>query len=132
MESGDLDGCLKLPKPSLQQSLEQMAGSRTIPGMGQKQGSSGMGYAGSQARTTIYGPHVQSQGESDAESSQGLGRMGKDGFGAGGIHEEDGRGAEAINPETRQATQSGVGAMRGVPVGYRDQAEAYFRRLAEE
>jgi hypothetical protein len=39
---------------------------------------------------------------------------------------------ESLNPETREFSGSSVGNLRGVPVGYRDAAEAYFRRLAEE
>jgi DNA repair exonuclease SbcCD ATPase subunit len=131
-DSGDLDGCLQLPKPSLQQSLEQLAGGRSIPGMGQKQGNTGSGFAGSQARTTVYGPYSQSQGESDSQSSKGLGQIGRDGQGAGTSQLDEARGIEAISPETRQSSQSGVGGMRGVPLGYREQAEEYFKRLAED
>ena len=41
-------------------------------------------------------------------------------------------GAERLVPSTAGTRQGGVGALAGVPARFRDQAEAYFRRLAEE
>lgn len=129
-ESGDLDGCLKLPKPSLQQSLQQLSQGRKIPGLGQK-GESGSGYAGSQARMAVYGPQMPSQGHSESTRS-GRGRDAK----GGGRGFESGfdnpLGVESLTPEGRAGERTGTGRMRGVPVGYRDQAEAYFKRIAEE
>ncbi len=45
--------------------------------------------------------------------------------------EDPARAAESLNPETREATSSAAGNLRGVPVPYRGEAEAYFRRMAE-
>jgi hypothetical protein len=130
-QSGDLDGCLNLPRPGIEQSLKQLAQGRSVPGMGQK-GQSGAGFAGSQAKMSIYGPHQPTQGQSDARTSQAMGQTGPGGQGKGEDTKDGIPGAETINPAAREPSQSGVGGMRGVPVGYRDQAEAYFRRLAEE
>ena len=46
--------------------------------------------------------------------------------------EYDPRAAETLNPDAREGTHSAAGNLRGVPVPYREAAEAYFRRLAEE
>jgi hypothetical protein len=129
-QSGDLDGCLNLPKPGLEQALKQLAQGRNVPGMG-KTGESGSGSSGSQAKMSIYGPHQHTQGQSDARTSQAMGQTGPGGQGQG-TGTQGVQGAEAINPEGREPSQTGVGGMRGVPVGYRDEAEAYFKRLAEE
>jgi hypothetical protein len=40
--------------------------------------------------------------------------------------------AEQISADARQDAWGRAGNLRGVPVGYRDQAEAYFRRLSEQ
>jgi len=40
--------------------------------------------------------------------------------------------AETLTPEARRGTATSGGALRGVPVPYRRDAEAYFRRLAED
>ena len=129
-QSGDLDGCLSLPKPGMEKSLKQLSQGRSIPGMGQK-GGDGAGLEGSRAQMSIYGPHQMSQGDSDSRQSAGLGERGPGGRGRG-YGQGEASSAESINPEARQTTRTGVGSMRGVPVGYRDQAEAYFQRLAEE
>jgi hypothetical protein len=41
-------------------------------------------------------------------------------------------GAELLTPESREFRSAGAGILRGVPVPYRRDAEAYFRRLAED
>jgi hypothetical protein len=131
VDSGDLDGCFSLSKPGLQQSLGQMAQGRQIPGLGQQQGSQGSGFAGSQARMAIFGPHHVSQGDSDANRSSGSATHGAGDRGAG--REGDGsRSAEALNPATRQTPRTAAGNLHGVPLGYREQAEAYFKRIAKE
>jgi hypothetical protein len=81
---------------------------------------------------SIYGPHQMMQGESDSRTSQTMDQSGPGGRGNDGSSSGERSEAEQINPETREPSQSGVGGMRGVPVGYRDEAEAYFKRLAEE
>lgn len=56
------------------------------------------------------------------------------GPGVGGSDQERdaSRGAETLNPKTRQTSRSAAGNLHGVPLGYRDQAEAYFKRIAKE
>ena len=52
--------------------------------------------------------------------------------GAATAPSETRRAAETLNPATRQTSRSAAGNLHGVPLGYRDQAEAYFKRLAKE
>jgi hypothetical protein len=130
-ESGDLDGCFSLSKPGLQQSLGQMSQGRQLPGLGQQQGGQGSGFAGSQARMAIFGPHQLSQGDSDNVRSSGSANHGQGDRGFG--QDRDGaRRAEALNPAARQTPRSAAGNLHGVPLGYREQAEAYFKRIAKE
>jgi len=135
--AGKIDGPLKLPGQGMQNSLKQLAQGRSIPGLsqsGQSQGQmqSGRGMAGSRARTVVVGPHTPSPGDADAVQfgvTPGEGR----GRGPGLNSNPDG----GLSPETltpaagRDRAVSGQN-MRGVPVGYRDQADAYFKRLAED
>jgi hypothetical protein len=130
-ESGDLDGCFSLPKPGLQQSLGQLAQGRQIPGLGQQQGGQGSGFAGSQARMAIFGPHRVSEGESEANRSSGSAAQGRGDRGTGQAGDGS-RNAEALNPATHQTPRSAAGNLHGVPLGYREQAEAYFKRIAKE
>jgi hypothetical protein len=134
--AGKLDGPLKLSKPGMKKSLKQLSQGRRLPGFrpsGESQGQaqSGSGMAGSRARTVIVGPHTPSPGDSDAVQSGMMPGEGR-GRGLGMNLNPDEKG----NPETLTPAASGDRAvsgqnMRGVPVGYRDQAEAYFKRLAE-
>jgi hypothetical protein len=130
-ESGDLDGCFGLPKPGLQQSLQQMAQGRQLPGLGQQQGGQGGGFAGSQTRMSIFGPHQLSEGETEATRTSGSAQQGQ-GMGGTRPERDASRGAETLNPTTRQSSRSAAGNLHGVPLPYRDQAEAYFKRIAKE
>ena len=68
------------------------------------------------------------------QAQAGASRLGQDTrgdwlpFGA----EDDPGGAESLTQEARDLDQSAAGNLHGVPVGYREAAEAYFERLAEE
>ena len=135
--AGKIDGPLKLSVPGMQNSLRQLSQGRSIPGLlrnGESQGQmqSGRGLAGSRARTVVVGPHTPSPG--DAEAVQ-FGMTPNDGRGRGpGINSnpDGGLSPETLTPAaSRDRTVSGQN-MRGVPVGYRDQADAYFKRLAED
>ena len=129
-QSGDLDGCFKLSKSGLQQALNQMGQGRQMPGLG-PQGNQGSGFSGSQTRMSIFGPHRISEGESDAARNSGSAQQGT-GRGGAGPEREATRGAETLNPSTRPSSRSAAGNMHGVPLPYRDQAEAYFKRIAKE
>lgn len=155
-----MDGPLKLPKDRLKQCMNQLAQGRSIPGMGKpgsgsgqgeagsgQLGRSGMGgqaaggtgeaaawrpgqsFSGSQAPVTILGPHAQ-KGEQQKRSG---GRLGNDGRGSWvpiGAR-LDPNVAESLTAESADFGSSAAGNLRGVPVGYRKAAEAYFKRLAE-
>jgi len=117
---------LELKKMNITQSLSQLAQGRGIPGLGG--GGKGGGYYGSRAQIGLVGPH-SSGGDSDAQS--GLGATGR-GPGSGGRTPGESKPPELLKvgqPTTRSAS---AGGMPGVPVKYRDLAEAYFRRLADE
>jgi hypothetical protein len=126
----NLDQGLKLSKGQGKQSLKQLAQGRGIPGMSQGQGQEGGGFGGSRAEMVVLGPATPIGGESDARSGR-TGASGPGHPGEGGLF-GDPRGAESLTPTARSGRLTTQGNMRGVPVGYRDQAEAYFRRLAEE
>lgn len=130
--SDDLDGCFSLPRNSLQQALDQMAQARGIPGLGSGQaGQSGYGMHGSSARMALVGPAQRSQGDSDAESGvpgPGEGRGPGEGASAGGEPID----AERIDPDHARTRSGNVSLIPGVPPEYREEAEAYFRRLADD
>jgi hypothetical protein len=127
--SEDLDGCLNLPRDGWSNAIRQLAAGRAI-GMG-KAGGDGSGYSGSMASMAVMGPMNLSQGESDARSRLGSGR----GDGRGGrtsAADAPVDPAERLDPG-RTTRQAGSAApMPGVPARYRQAAEAYFRRLADE
>lgn len=157
-----LDGPLSLSKERLGQMLQQLAQGRKVPGLGQKKGQGkgqgqsgqsqgsgegqadgnsagaegnglwkpGQSFPGSRADLQVVGPRTQESQESHSDKatmqSDGRGR-----FVAPDSGDIPG-GPESLDPETREFSGSSAGNLRGVPVGYRDAAEAYFRRLAEE
>jgi len=126
--SQDLDGCFNLPREQMRQALQQMAQSRGIPGRG-TQGSDGSGFSGSQARMAVQGPATRGNQNGAGEGQ----RTGGHGDGQGTEH-----GVEVLDPHesidpSEAARRAGGGAaMPGVPIEYRGEAEAYFRRLAED
>lgn len=133
-----IDGPLKLSKPGMQNSLKQMSQGRRMPGLpgsnpSQSEGSAGGGVAGSRTRTVIVGPHMPSEGESEVDREAARMQAGGRGRGPGmGVDSQGQASPETLIPAaSRNRAVSGPNT-RGVPVGYRDQAEAYFKRLAEE
>jgi hypothetical protein len=132
-DSGDLDGCFGLSKSGLQQSLQQMAQGRQLPGLGNQGNQQGQsGFAGSQSRMAIFGPHQLSEGESEASREAGSATRGSGLGGSSSPQRDASRAAETLNPATRQSSRSVAGNLHGVPLNYRDQAEAYFKRIAKE
>ena len=135
--AGKIDGPLKLSLPGMQNSLKQLSQGRRMPGLpqsGQSQGQaqSGSGLAGSRARMVVVGPHTPSAGDSDAVQSGMLPGEGR-GRGPGLNSASDGKTSpETLTPAAGSNRAVSGQNMRGVPVGYRDQAEAYFKRLAED
>ena len=128
-----LDPGLALSRQQMLRSLQQLAQGRNLPGLNygnRGQGRHGRGFAGSMARMSIRGPHLESRGEAGGPSGVSGAQVK-----GGGYRGSDGAefpGAEAISAGSHGSAGPAAGNLRGVPVDYRDQAEAYFRRLAEE
>jgi hypothetical protein len=125
---GKIDGPLKLTPEQYQKSLEQMAQGRGVPGTtpGTQPGSgSGFSQGGSQAPMTVRGP-----GGRQGQPGQRSARNGQQGGSGTSIGEE--AGAESIEAGTSQEREASSGYIVGVPEEFREEAEAYFRRLAEE
>ena len=122
----DLDKALQLTKARIAQSLQQLAQGRGIPGSG---GPGTDGYYGSQSPVTVMG----SRGSGDsADPRAGRGNQSRRPTVSQG---RSGSPSERLNPEAagaRGVGDSAAGAMPGVPARYRQLAEAYFRRLADE
>jgi hypothetical protein len=158
LEEG-LDGPLRLSRERLAKNLKQMSQGRKVPGLGQQRGQGrtpgeggqqgegqsqgggqsqdgsglwkpGQSFPGSQANSQVAGPLTEKLAEADGKDAT----MQSDGHGqftdaADSVPLSD---QETVNPQTRTNSGSSTGNLRGVPIGYRDAAEAYFRRLAEE
>ncbi|QNN21256.1 hypothetical protein HED60_02895 [Planctomycetales bacterium ZRK34] len=140
--SDDLDGLLGLSRSQLQQALDQMAqgrqgsrGSSSGTGAG---GASGTASGGQGSQTgdasgnqaTLAGPNMTTAGAQLGESKSTESRsFNQAGGGDGAATAGD---AETIDPTARTIDAPGAGGVRGVPTPYRDLAERYFRRLAED
>lgn len=127
----DLDGCLKMPKPGLKQALNQMANARLGPmsRMGQKGGRGG-GFSGMSANASIVGPH-RPQGKPNRESRTIGGDAETKSAADGDLSARRAGDAESIEASATRTT-AGDGSLLGVPAPYRDDAAAYFRRIAED
>ncbi len=127
----DLDGCLKMPKPGLRQALQQMTKARlgAMSSMG-KRGKQGGGTSGMSASASIVGPH-RPQGKSDRESKK-IGNDAESKVAAdGSLSDLRSGGAEDISASASRGA-AGAGSLFGVPSAYREDAAAYFRRIAED
>jgi hypothetical protein len=127
------DPGLGMSKEGMKKMLQQLAQGRNMPALGRKPGAKGQeggGSMGSKSRMTVMGPHMSTKGDSD-EERRGGNRDGR-GRGRANTAADVADGAESLDPESRAARGGGGGNMQGVPVGYKDQAEAYFRRVAED
>ncbi len=126
--SDDLDGCLNLPSESWAESMKQLAAGR-LPGLG-KQGGTGAGYSGSMASMVIAGPVKLGEGDSMADrrlKGKGKGQSRQVGAGV-----EDADPAEYLDPGSTTARTGGRAPISGVPARYLDEAEAYFKRIADD
>ncbi len=137
-QSDFADAKFKLQKQSLGQGLQQLSQGRNLPKLGEgkpgqssSNNSSQMNMAGAKGlrgKVSVYGP--RSTGQSSAQK-----RGGRDGTGKGtatGADASQATAAETLSPDTATQRGSGATAIPGVPSRYRDLAEQYFRRLAEE
>lgn len=127
--SGELDGCLSLSRESWKQAMGQMKQGRGMAGM-RGQGGQGGGSNGSMARMAVVGPSPRGQGQGPGRSSQ---RTAQGQGGAPASADDDaGEGGEQIDAEAATERTRGVTTIQGVPQRYREAAEAYFQRLAED
>lgn len=122
--AGRIDGPLKLTPEQYQQNMQQMAQARGVPGANPGSGS-GYSQGGSQAPMAVRGPGGR-------QSDRGLrgrknGRMGQANSGTA-----DGPAPESIEAGTSEERGASSGYIVGVPEEYREEAEAYFRRIADE
>ncbi|HVJ69493.1 MAG TPA: Ig-like domain-containing protein [Caulifigura sp.] len=159
LEKG-LDGPLQLSKQQLKNSLSQMRRGRRPPGLGQRgqkggqsggepngQGQSGSSSGGqaSDGKGRLRPGQSSKRGDSDAqvmgprtqeavESSDKTATMQADGKGKFVLPGVSGEqpSSESMTPNARRQEGLSGSNLKGVPVGYRDAAEAYLRRLSEE
>jgi hypothetical protein len=129
--SNELDGCFNLPRQNMQNALQQMASARNMPGMG-SQGGSGAGMSGAMATMPMVGPSVPGQPGGDSLAREGR-RGGRGGRGEAVSSDVDtDMQAEIIHAGASDSTVTSALQLPGVPVAYREQAAAYFRRIAGE
>lgn len=138
------DSGMRLTKNQIAQTLKRLTQSRQLPSLtgldgpsdekpqepqGNRKGGEGSGRQGSRSRATVMGPHQPMEGASKPRS----GHLGRDGL---DVHPDDAMtigadGSESLTPRERTARRGTSGVLRGVPAPFRDQAEAYFRRISE-
>ena len=120
--AADLDQRLQHMGQDMRNTLQQLAEGRGLPARGRPTGGSTM--RGSRMQVAVRGPRVA---ETDRKSD-------KPGAPTAPITDEQHAGVEAetLTPDSAAVRDATVSAMPGVPAPYRDQAEAYFRRLADE
>ena len=129
--AGDLDGCFNLPRENWHNALQQLAAGRHAPGMGE-QGSSGMGRAGQSARMAMIGPPLPGQPGSDSDARSGR-NAAAHGQGPNASNNPSATGyTDTVRADSANPDPDAVAHMPGVPPEYRDQAAAYFKRLAED
>ncbi|MEX0653610.1 MAG: hypothetical protein WD534_11600 [Phycisphaeraceae bacterium] len=124
----DIDRPLGMSQSQVRQSLQQMASARAA-GIGAS-GSDGSGMQGSRSRMALAGPAMSGGGDADAAAQTAAGELGGE---ADGLDDAESRPA-ADTVAVEQTTQRGGGgaALPGVPARYRQAAEAYFQRLADD
>jgi len=125
-----LDGCFSLPRDQIQASLDMMGQSRMIPGLGQR-GQDGYGMYGSMANMTMVGPSVGNESDSNTEQ-EGIGQGNGQGDDPNAGSNAFAEGAQNIDPDQTRTHNSAIMLIPGVPPEYREEAEAYFRRLADD
>jgi hypothetical protein len=133
----ELDAGLGLSRESLQQTLQQLAQGQgqkpNLPRMGHKPGQAGQGGERGRDPSSRFGLHGPQPPRDDAFTGRRQGNMDESREGQD-TRQDDAAwaAAEQISADARQDAWGRAGNLRGVPVGYRDQAEAYFRRLSEQ
>ena len=122
--------CFILPKQNMKNALKQLRQARGMPGSGSG-GRDGYGMYGSQARMSLRGPAKRSSGGGDGNRgvpSPGKGKNTKiNPNDIESLTPSEALSANDLNDRTSNATQ-----LRGTPLPYREEASAYFQRLAED
>lgn len=142
----DLDGILGLTRSQIAAAMSELAGARRGRGMGSGAGhgigsrggtGSGGGTAGTQAggassRATLLGPH--SRGGAATSTARFNLRTGAYNTQNGGFGKPAANAAERLEPQPASGDPARAAAAGppGVPLQYRELAEQYFRRLAED
>ncbi len=129
--SSDLDGCFNLPRQNMQSLLQQMAAGQRAPGSG-LQGGSGYGMAGNMARLSMIGPQMPGQPNSDSESRRARNNARRAQGRSIDSDLDPDQYAEVINAEPSTIDNLQAVQLQTLPTQYREQAEAYFKRIAEE
>lgn len=126
-DMGELDQQLALVKPGAHRAMREMA-SRRAQALKTGVATGGQRMAGA-ARVSVVGPIPrQERGQRD-DKREGEG----DGAGrGGGMDDEQGAGVERMEDAASTRRGGGGAGLPGVPAVYRDAAEAYFKRLAED
>jgi hypothetical protein len=127
----ELDRGLGLSRQGVAQMLQQMLAARSASTLGANRNAvpTDARRSAGDARVGLHGPRPPSEifaarrGRRADSPVRG---------GAESFRDEPSKRVEVIDASARHGTADAAGNVRGVPVGYRDQAEAYFRRLAEE
>ncbi|MBI1370576.1 MAG: hypothetical protein GC162_18215 [Planctomycetes bacterium] len=141
-QSDDLDGALNMSRSALGQCLSQMARARQgrSSGKGSGSGANGQGgtTAGSSASTTggngeprLVGPYTNPNstrpGAKKLNDTRSFNEVGRS-----TTTQAAGEGPEKFDPDARTLERTTNAATSGVPAPYRQLAEDYFRRLAED
>ena len=127
--ASDLDGALRLPREAWASQLSQLSASFGF-GMNQQNGG-GAGMGGSMARMAVAGSKLGGDGDSEADASSAQpGGMGRERARANRAHEK--AAAQQLEPDQTRTVTGINRVLPGVPARYRKEAEAYFRRLADE
>ncbi len=127
--SDELDGYLSLPREAWQDAMRQLAQGRGVPHQGRS--GQGMGVGGVAGRVAVMGP-APTGGEGDGAGRRGALRRPGEGRGGPAADDVAAEDAERIDAEAAAGRSAGVSVLTGVPLQYREAAEAYFRRLAED
>jgi hypothetical protein len=98
----------------------------------QAQEEGGAGESKGDAPVSLVGPAVPGGGGAAGGESRSGGRGGDGRVNGGGGSGEVGGGVESIGVDAAAWSGAGVVWPTGVPMEYREQAAAYFRRIAEE
>lgn len=121
---------LRLTRQAMSELMGQLRQSRQTPSFTSEGGMSGMQVGRATGSLGIVG-RPQSHPAGGMDRAGGPSQTG--GRAAGADHDQDGRPAESLSPDTSDAQRRAAsGSALGVPTRFRQDAQAYFKRLAED